>query len=84
MNARLTLYSERSLIDEIKKIAKENNTSVSRMVNEFFKKTLKDKRKEKKDGRTLMDLAGCLKDANIPEDMSYKDIMHQHWEEKYL
>ncbi|NPA10763.1 MAG: hypothetical protein GXO62_00795 [Epsilonproteobacteria bacterium] len=74
MNAKITLYSEKELIDEIKKYAKKNKTSVSKLVNDFFKSLLE------KDKITITDsLSGMLKDKNVSTDDYYL-----HLEKKYL
>jgi len=73
MNAKITLYSDKDLIEKIKKYAKNKNTSVSAIVNEFFKSLL-----EKEKSAPITDsLAGILKDVKIED---YK----KHLEEKYL
>lgn len=79
MNAKITLYSEKSLIEDMKEYAKMHNTSVSKMVTSFFQKTLKKKEKTS----DLMSLQGIIK-GKIPEDVDPMDIYHQALEEKYL
>jgi len=74
MTKKLTLYSDEELIDNIKKYAKKHNTSVSKLVNDYFKKLLQ---KEKK---SFVDMyAGILEEKNIDEN-DYKKYL----EEKYL
>ncbi|WP_024791030.1 MULTISPECIES: DUF6364 family protein [unclassified Lebetimonas] len=75
MNAKITLYSDKELIKKIKKYAKEKNTSVSAIVNEFFKSLL-----EKNESSPVTNsLAGILKNKKLDEKNYYK-----HLEEKYL
>lgn len=80
MRAKITLYSQDELIAEVKKFAKEQNTSVSKLVNGFFESLL-EKNKTKTDKKTNItnSLLGVLKDSKVDED-EYK----KHLEEKYL
>ena len=80
MSAKITLYSQDELIAEVKKFAKEQNTSVSKLVNGFFESLL-EKNKTKTDKKTNItnSLLGVLKDSKVDED-EYK----KHLEEKYL
>jgi len=75
MNAKITLYTEKDLIEKIKKYAKSKNTSVSKIVNEFFKSLL-----EKEENAPITNsLAGILKNKNLDKETYYK-----HLEDKYL
>jgi len=80
MRAKITLYSQDELIAEVKKFAKEQNTSVSKLVNGFFESLL-EKNKTKTDKKTNItnSLLGVLKDSKVDED-EYK----KHLVEKYL
>jgi len=60
MNAKITLYSNKDLIKKIKKYAKAKNTSVSAIVNEFFKSLL-----EKNENSPIDSLAGIFKDKQV-------------------
>ncbi len=79
MSSKITLYSQDELIAEVKKFAKDQNTSVSKLVNGFFESLL-EKNKTKTDKKTNItnSLLGVLKDSKIDED-DYK----KHLEEKY-
>jgi len=78
MTAKITLYSEDELILEMKKFAKAKNTSVSKLVNGFFKTLLADaKSTTKKDAKITTSLLGVLKDTDIDDYKKYR-------EEKYL
>ena len=80
MNAKITLYSDKELIEEIKRYSKLKGTSVSKMVNDFFKALLlKEKMPEKKNTKVTDKLYGILKNSEVSED-DYKKYL----EEKYL
>ncbi len=79
MTSKITLYSDKELIKEIKIYAKERNTSVSKIVNEYFKNILEIKQKKNDDAKITNSLAGCLQGFDLDEQMYKKYI-----EEKYL
>ena len=79
MTAKITLYSEKNLIEQMKIYAKEQNTSVSKIVNEFFTNLLQTQNVEKKKHKITDSLVGRLKDKKIDES-SYRNYL----EEKYL
>ena len=78
MNTKITLYSDKELIEQIKQYAKSRNTSVSKLVNEFFKNILEYKQSSQSASITEQ-LAGRLKGKDIKID-DYKNYL----EEKYL
>lgn len=78
MTSKITLYSEKDLIEEMKKYAKEQNTSVSKIVNEFFKNILHSTKLENKKDSITTSLIGSLK-----EDVS-KEEYKEYLESKYL
>ena len=78
MNSKITLCSDKELIEQIKMYAKGHNTSVSKLVNEFFKNILEHKNSSNNASITE-ELSGKLKGKNIKVD-DYKKYL----EEKYL
>ena len=81
MKSKITLYSDKELIDQIKQYAKENKTSVSQLVNNIFKTILLSKKSNKnlKKSKITDSLEGILKDSKIDID-NYKNYL----EKKYL
>ncbi len=79
MKDKLTLRVERKLIQEAKKQARKEGTSVSKMVSDYFKalQTKKDVKPEKLPPRTAS-LSGILKKSVDKAD--YK----KHLEDKHL
>jgi len=77
MATKITLYSDSDLINEIKQYAKEHNTSVSKLVNEFFKNIL-HREKINNSGSLTEQLEGILENSNV----DLKDYK-KHLEEKY-
>ncbi len=86
MNAKLTLYGKKDIADEIKMYAKLHNTSVSKMVFEFFENILQKSpiKEKKKDLPPITEsLQGVLK-GKYPDDVDFKEVYHKCLEEKYL
>jgi len=81
MKSKITLYSDKELIEQIKQYARENKTSVSQLVNNIFKAILLNKKSNKnlKKSKITDSLEGILKDSKIDID-DYKNYL----EKKYL
>jgi predicted urease superfamily metal-dependent hydrolase len=77
MTSKITLYSDEALIKEIKRYAKEQNTSVSKIVNHFFKNLLQSEKKEHPKSSITDSLTGILKESSTED-------YHKHLENKYL
>ncbi len=79
MTSKITLYSEKDLIDGIKIYAKEQNTSVSKIVNEFFSNLLQTQKSNHKKSKVTDSLTGIIADKSLDES-----IYHNYLEDKYL
>ena len=80
MSAKITLYSDDDIIKKMKEYAKEHNTSVSKIVNKYFKTLLLDEPSEVKSEVTISNsLYGILENCDIKQD-DYKGYL----ESKYL
>ena len=79
MTSKITLYSELELIKEIKAYAKEHNTSVSKIVNSFFKNLLHAQKSTNKKSKITDSLVGIIATKTLDEN-DYKT----HLETKYL
>jgi len=79
MTSKITLYSENHLIEQIKIYAKEQNTSVSKIVNEFFMNLLESRKYEQPKSKITDGLVGRLDGANVDEK-SYQEYLTK----KYL
>jgi len=77
MSAKITLYSEEELINSIKLYAKEHNTSVSKIVNNFFKNLLQQEKPSNKKSKITDSLTGRLKNID-------KNVYGDYLQEKYL
>ncbi len=83
---KLTLNIEPDLIDQIKTVAKKRNTSVSKIVESFFKKEVQTEMEpfRMKEEAELSDWVKSLVvvDHATP-DFDHKAEYHKHLEEKY-
>jgi hypothetical protein len=79
MNSKITLYSDKELIEQIKLYAKSKGVSVSKLTNDLFKALLLQKKSKKPNAKITNRLYGVLKDSSISKD-DYKKYL----EEKYL
>ena len=78
MKSKLTLRIDEEIIAKMKKISKEKGYSVSKLVEDYFKSTTEE---EKKDEFTpiVKKLKGLLKNRKVEEN-DYR----KHLESKYL
>ena len=79
MNSKITLYSDKELIEQIKIYAKKRGVSVSKLVNDFFKSLLLEKNNKNLDAKITNRLYGILENSDISKD-DYKKYL----EDKYL
>ncbi len=82
MNTKLTLTIEKEVIQSIKKYAKEEGLSISRLVENYFKLITQDRRKveaEKLSPR-VQRLRGIIK---TDKEINYKEILTEELSKKY-
>jgi len=79
MSAKITLYSEKELIEKVKIYAKEHDTSVSKIVNTFFKNLLQKNEFNNKKSKITDSLLGRLTNTKMDKN-NYTDYL----KEKYL
>lgn len=73
MKARLNITIEQSLLDQVKKFAAQKNTSVSELVESYFKTITKPKKE------SLVDLIRSLPKPIIADD---RDLIKEYYEAK--
>jgi len=83
MTSKITLYSEKELIEQIKVYAKEQNSSVSKIVNEFFINLLETKKPLHQNDTKKSKITDSLLGRLEGKDMDEK-LYHKHLEDKYL
>jgi len=80
MSRKITLYSEAHLISKMKQYAKQHNTSVSKIVTNFFETVIaKESKRKSAHSEKISKLYGILKDTK-----SDKEDYAKYLEEKYL
>jgi hypothetical protein len=72
MKARLNLTIEQSLLEEVKKFAAQKKTSVSELVEDYFKVITKPKRK------SLLEVLDELPKINIDANKNLGDLYFEH------
>lgn len=72
MKARLNLTIEQTLLEEVKKIAAQKKTSVSELVEEYFKVITKPKRK------SLLEVLDELPKIGIDANKNLGDLYFEH------
>lgn len=81
MEAKLTLKLDRNVINEAKRYAKTRNTSLSRMVERFFKSLVEKKTKKEKNYSPLVEeLSGII---NLDKEFDFKEEYTKYLIEKY-
>ncbi len=79
MATKITLYSDKELIDEVKKYAKERGVSLSKLTTEFFRSLIEKEQRQKEQKNSVTDeLFGILKGKNIDED-DYKKYLTEKY-----
>lgn len=79
MATKITLYSDKELIDEVKKYAKERGVSLSKLTTEFFRSLIEKEQWQKEQKNSVTDeLFGILKGKNIDED-DYKKYLTEKY-----
>ena len=73
MKARLNLTIEQTLLDQVKKFAAQKNTSVSELVEDYFKVLTKPKK------QSFVDLLRSLPKPDISDD---RDLIEEYYEAK--
>lgn len=78
MKTRLNLTVEESLLDRIKKYASRKDTSVSELVETFFKSVLKPTRQD-----NIIDMVEKLKKPDIDESVDLKKEYYHRQNKKH-
>ena len=81
MNTKLTLTIEQAIIERAKSYAKENNRSLSDIVENYLKAITKEVKTEDDLSPLIKSLQGSFK---IPKSFNYKDELSKELSKKYL
>jgi predicted CopG family antitoxin len=83
MNTKLTLTIEQEIIKKAKEYAKDNNRSLSDIIENYLKVLTREeqKQKNKKLNPVVKSLKGSFK---MPKNMDYKKELRNRLEKKYL
>ena len=78
MKTRLNLTVEETLLDRIKKYASKKNTSVSELVESYFKSVLRPTRRN-----NIIDMVEKLRKPDISEDVDLKKEFYYQQKKKH-
>lgn len=84
MDTKLTLKLNKRTIDRAKRYAKKHNTSISKMLERYLDNITQE---EVDDIGSDIEISPLVKSMTgvitVPDNINYKDIYHQHLDEKY-
>jgi len=84
MDTKLTVKLNKRTIDRAKRYAKKHNTSLSKLLERYLNSVTSE---ETDDVGSDIEIAPIVQSmrgiASLPDDVNYKDVYHQHLEEKY-
>lgn len=83
---KLTLNIEPDLIEQMKKVAKKRNTSISKLAESFFKKEVESEKEpfRMKSEDEISDFVKSMVASRTPiPDFDHKAEYHKHLDEKY-
>ena len=78
MKAHLNLTIDEHLLVQVKKYVQKNDTNISELVEQFFKKTLKPAKKA-----TIIDLVEKLERPSIKTESDLKELYYEGQARKY-
>jgi hypothetical protein len=78
MNTKLTLNLDKSIIEEAKSYAKENNVSLSKLIENYLNSLTKTSKKEIRVSPLVESLTGIIS-SDIDERKSYRDYLSEKY-----
>lgn len=79
MHTKLTLSLNENVIEQAKKYAKENNISLSRMIENYLKAITENKTKKQKISPLVKSLTGVIKLQNDNYKKDYAEFLTQKY-----
>ena len=80
MNTKLTLNIDKGVIDQAKSYAKDNNVSLSKLIERYLDSLTTKSEKKSKISPLVKSLTGVIPSGNHDDKKDYKDYLS----EKYL
>jgi hypothetical protein len=85
MNVKLTLSINEKTIERAKRISRQKGKSISKMVEEYLDSVAeKEANKESRVDRILKIVAKSKNKIKIPDNVSYKEMIHKWRYEDYM
>jgi dsDNA-specific endonuclease/ATPase MutS2 len=79
MDSKLTLKLNENVIESAKKYAKENNVSLSRMIENYLQVITTDKRKKTKISPLVKSLTGVIEHIDKDYKKDYTDFLSEKY-----
>jgi translation initiation factor 2 beta subunit (eIF-2beta)/eIF-5 len=79
MDSKLTLKLSAEVIESAKKFAKENNRSLSALVEDYFKELTQSGKQERKYSPLVRELSGVISVKEV-DKLSYTDYLEKKYE----
>lgn len=84
MKAKLTLLLDKGIIEDAKEYAADNDTSLSRMFEDFLKATFSDRKRSAKYRRKVSAKVRSLRGIiTVPANLDHKEAYADHLAKKY-
>jgi len=81
MNTKLTLSLNQKIVEAAKEIAKKRNTSLSKIVEEYFYKLMNSNKSVEEIDPDITSMIGKFK---MKDDREYKTIINEEREKRHL
>jgi len=79
-NTKLTLSLNKAIIEEAKKYARDKNTSLSQLIENYLNKIISDSKPVKESTPIFDKLSGVI---SLPDDFNMKEDYAKHLKRKY-
>jgi len=79
MEAKLTLKLDQKVIKSVKRYAESNNRSLSRLVEDYFKKLVEESEPTKRYSPLVEELSGVISEKDL-KNLDYTSYLEQKYE----
>lgn len=79
MEAKLTLKLDQSVIQSVKKYAENNNKSLSKLVEDYFRNLISEDGPQKQYSPLVEELSGVISEKDL-KDIDYTNYLEQKYE----
>jgi hypothetical protein len=83
MDSKLTLKLDKSVIEQAKEYAKNNQVSLSRLIENYLASLTQKKNSKKKEIEITPFVKSISGSVKLPKDFDYEKVKYEHLMEKY-